>query len=118
MNQTLRILLTSTLLIIGVFKFIRYINRPDGNAEIIDKTFQTEWRNDGRSMEQWVKLALKENHINYSSFFVKTSGSDSNEAVVACTSDDETFQYYKYNYTYKSLEPIEDDGIAKPKNVQ
>ncbi|MNY14595.1 hypothetical protein D3C86_1477800 [compost metagenome] len=115
MNQTLRILLTSTLLIIGVFKFIRHFNRPDGNAEMIDRYFQTEWRNDGRSMEQWVKLALKENHIKYSSFFVKTNGSDSNEAVVACTSDDETYQYYKYNYEWKSLVAIEDDGISKPK---
>ncbi|ACU05830.1 MULTISPECIES: hypothetical protein [Pedobacter] len=115
MNQTLRIISFSAFAIISTFKIIRYVNRPDGNAEIIDKYFQTEWRNDGRSMEQWVKLALKERHINYSSFFVKTNGSDNNEAVVACTNDDETFQYYKYNYTYKSLEPIEDDGIAKPK---
>ncbi|MBB6501258.1 hypothetical protein [Pedobacter cryoconitis] len=114
MNQTLRIISISAFVVIGTFKVIRYFNRPDSNAEKISRYFQTEWHNDGESMGKWVKLALEENHIQYSSFFIKKSGSDSNEAVVACSNDDKTFQFYKYNNTSKNLDRIEDDGIAKP----
>lgn len=57
MNYTLRIFLISATLIITVFKFFSFINAPDGNAETIDKHYQREWRNDGKSMEKWVKLS-------------------------------------------------------------
>ena len=114
MNQTWQILSLSTLAIIFTFKLITYLNRPEGNAQIIERNFQTEWHNDGGSIAQWAKIALKENRIKYSSFYIKKNIDDSNEAVVACTNDDKTYQFYKYNYQWKSLEPIEDDGIPKP----
>lgn len=114
MNQPWKIIWISTLALIFFFKLIMYLDQPEGNAQIIARNFQTEWGNDGGSIEKWIKYALKEDRIKYSSFYIKKNINDSNEAVVACTTDEETFQYYKYNYQRKSLEPIEDDGISKP----
>lgn len=116
MNQTWRIIWISTAVIVLSLKLFRFLNKPpEGNAQIIAKIFQTEWHNDGESIEQWVKHALKENRIPYSRFYIKKNINDSNEAVVACTSDDETYQYYKYNYQQKSLVALEDNGISKPR---
>jgi hypothetical protein len=115
MNQTWRIICISITVILFSFKFIRFLNPPpEGNAQIIAKIFQPEWQNEGDTMEKWVKYSLKENRIPFKRFYIKKNINDSNEAVVACTSDDETFQFYKYNYKLNRVEAIKDNGISKP----
>ncbi len=94
---------------------MRYINRPEGNAQIISKSFEPQWHYDYGALESQVRKRLMDNQISFTNFYIKKGIDKVDEIIIACTDDDKTFTYFRYNTRTEGLGLLENDGISKPR---
>ena len=98
-------------------RIVNYLSRPDGNAQIISKTYEAYWRDDAGDLHRAIKKSLKDNLISYTNYYIKKNNKSGDEVLVACTSDEEKFTYFTYYSFSGRLAQLEDDGISKPKST-
>ena len=54
--------------------------------------------------------------MSYTNFYIKKGIDKVDEVIVACTDDDKTFTYFRYNTRTAGLALLENDGISKPRS--
>lgn len=117
MNKTWQVISITVLVILGTIRVVNFLSKPEGNAQIISKTYEPYWRDDAGDLHRQIKSSLKNSLISYANYYIKRNNKSADEVLVACTNDEETFTYYTYYSLTGRLAQLEDDGISKPKST-